>query len=81
MEVEVSLSNPKVNVKGLEFSFLKHSPATEFVPERKIKTIRLSRIILIRMNLTGGTNLIESDWWLAQALPILPIEVLLRLRE
>ena len=35
MKVDASLSKSKANVKGLEFSFLKHPPATEFVPESR----------------------------------------------
>ena len=35
VKVEVSLSKRKVNVKGIEFSFLKHPSAVELVSESR----------------------------------------------
>ena len=35
VKVEVSLNKPKVNVKGIEFSFLKHPSAVELVSESR----------------------------------------------
>ena len=56
VKVEVSLSKPKVNVKGLEFSFLKHPPATEFVPESRCSDLlkTASPLPLLRL----------GSWWL-----------------
>ena len=55
VKVEVSLSKPKVNVKGLEFSFLKHPPATEFVPESRCSDLlkTASPLPLLRL----------GSWW------------------
>ena len=56
VKVEVSLSKLKVNVKGLEFSFLKHPPATEFVPESRCSDLlkTASPLPLLRL----------GSWWL-----------------
>ena len=56
VKVEVSLGKLKVNVKGLEFSFLKHPPATEFVPESRCSDLlkTASPLPLLRL----------GSWWL-----------------
>ena len=56
VKVEVSLGKLKVNVKGLELSFLKHPPATEFVPESRCSDLlkTASPLPLLRL----------GSWWL-----------------